>query len=367
MLIVVDDEETVRDTIAEVLREAGFEVLTFSGAVDALEAAEARSPEAVIADLMMPVMSGLIFQREYRSRFPKRETPFVFMSSLDEDQSIIAALEGGAEDYLIKPLSPAVLIAKIRTILQRTKKRTAANFEGDLSKLSFNEILKFCELKGLTGTVKIESGEKAVRLDFIAGSIQVDDENMDDIDSLFEATNGRFAIYSKVVDFTEIHDATIAGNNEESADYSAENAPPGLLSAVRIGGRLFQIQTEILYQPEPIIISIATVDGELVTKRKTTVESHNPDESKRLISSQHAELENEIQNGEARVPEIRQSTEHTKRELYHQSLDRGFECFRKGDYEGAMEAWNAALALDPESKTLKVNMAVLKSKLESNK
>ncbi len=368
MLIVVDDEEVLRDSVQQTLEQAGYEVTSLSNAKDALEVAEVQPPEAIISDVMMPVMDGLEFHKEYRRRFPERNTPFVFMSSLDEDTSIVTALDGGAEDYLVKPVSSPVLISKIRAILRRTKQHNAATFVGDLSKLNFSEILKFCELKGLNGVLQIDSEGVVTQVEFIAGSIQLEDADMGLIDKLFDLEQGRFVIYSQVVDFGAIRESKV--QDIENADQSDSDAQvvtslPGRLSAVRVSDKTFQIQTEVLSYPTPSIISIVTVDGRLVTKRRSETEpSADQSSIALLITTQHAKLEDEVKNRLNQLPEQENTEEDGTRVRYHKLLDEGFERYRERDFEGAMEVWLEAQKLHPESKTLRVNMAVVKAKIE---
>ncbi|HBC06479.1 MAG TPA: DNA-binding response regulator [Rhodospirillaceae bacterium] len=116
-LLVVDDDGRLRDLLSRFLTENGFVVVT------AADAAQARSRlshfdfDAVILDLMMPGETGLEFARDLRTR---SAIPILMLTAMAETEDRISGLEGGADDYVVKPFEPRELLLRIRNIMKRT-------------------------------------------------------------------------------------------------------------------------------------------------------------------------------------------------------------------------------------------------------
>lgn len=116
-LLVVDDDGRLRDLLSRFLTENGFVVVT------AADAAQARSRlshfdfDAVILDLMMPGETGLEFARDLRTR---STIPILMLTAMAETEDRISGLEGGADDYVVKPFEPRELLLRIRNIMKRT-------------------------------------------------------------------------------------------------------------------------------------------------------------------------------------------------------------------------------------------------------
>ena len=114
---MVDDERTIRDSLSRLLREAGFEVRVAATGAAGVAAFGERRPDLVLLDVMMPGMDGYAVCKAMRS--VDRETPIVFLSALDAEDDQIRGLEAGADDYVSKTASPALLEARIRKALER--------------------------------------------------------------------------------------------------------------------------------------------------------------------------------------------------------------------------------------------------------
>ncbi|MCD6499287.1 MAG: response regulator [Deltaproteobacteria bacterium] len=117
-------------------------------------------------------------------------------------------LDAGVDDYVTKPGQWRVLAARVRAILRRVKELDDSDrqpaFVGDLSKLPFVKLLQFCEVRGLTGAVRILSGNQDVQIRFEHGEMAYDDETADRVGHLIDLVDGRFEVHVTPVDFGQI-------------------------------------------------------------------------------------------------------------------------------------------------------------------
>lgn len=122
-VLVVDDEETYRDTLTFLLEREGFTVTTASDGPAALEAFRAAGPDIVLLDLMLPGMSGTEVFREIRK---DSAVPVIMVTALGDEVDRIVGLELGADDYVPKPFSGRELIARIRNVHRRANPSPAS-------------------------------------------------------------------------------------------------------------------------------------------------------------------------------------------------------------------------------------------------
>jgi two-component system, OmpR family, KDP operon response regulator KdpE len=115
-ILVVDDEPQILRALGTTLRGAGYTVETAASAGDALAAAAANPPEAVILDLVLPDGSGTEVTRELRTW---TAAPVIVLSAVGEEREKIAALDAGADDYVTKPFSVDELLARLRAVMRR--------------------------------------------------------------------------------------------------------------------------------------------------------------------------------------------------------------------------------------------------------
>ena len=122
-VLVVDDEEGVRNYLAEVLRFEGYKCQCFSESLSALAylAEENRPADLVLVDIRMPGMNGIDLLREVKSRQP--ELPVILVSGLYELVLALGALEAGADDYLKKPVKSSDVVTLVGKYLQRDARR----------------------------------------------------------------------------------------------------------------------------------------------------------------------------------------------------------------------------------------------------
>jgi DNA-binding response OmpR family regulator len=118
-LLVIEDEELVREGLLANLKLEGYEVLGCANGVDGIEAYERESPDLVILDLMIPGFDGLEVCR--RIRQSGRGTPIIILTAKCSEVDKVVGLELGADDYLTKPFGMRELFARIRALLRRSQ------------------------------------------------------------------------------------------------------------------------------------------------------------------------------------------------------------------------------------------------------
>lgn len=116
-ILVVDDEEDVREAVRQTLSKFNYDVECVENAEHARESLLRFKPDLIILDIMLPGKSGKDFCRELRQT---HSVPVIFLSGLDDDVDRIVGLELGADDYLTKPFHPGELLARVRAVLRRT-------------------------------------------------------------------------------------------------------------------------------------------------------------------------------------------------------------------------------------------------------
>ena len=113
---LVEDDLKIQRALAQLLEQRGHVVQTFAQPVEALRELTARPPDVVILDLGLPGMDGMEVLRMLRA---VHDVPIIVASARDHDSDVVAALDRGADDYVIKPFSGAQLDARIRAVLRR--------------------------------------------------------------------------------------------------------------------------------------------------------------------------------------------------------------------------------------------------------
>jgi two-component system, OmpR family, alkaline phosphatase synthesis response regulator PhoP len=123
-ILVVDDEPDLLELIRYNLAQHGYEVTCALSGEEALTQLEARSPDLVILDLMLPGADGLEICRAMKRDTRTAIIPIIILSARGEEADVVAGLELGADDYLTKPFSPRVLQARIKAVLRRQQTDT---------------------------------------------------------------------------------------------------------------------------------------------------------------------------------------------------------------------------------------------------
>ena len=137
-LLVVDDEQAVRESLRRSLRFNGYEVLTANDGLEAVETVRAENPELLILDIMMPNMDGLEVCRTLRSEGWDR--PILVLTARDGVSDRVSGLDAGADDYLPKPFALEELLARVRSLVRRASADSIAAEAPVESKLSFEDL-----------------------------------------------------------------------------------------------------------------------------------------------------------------------------------------------------------------------------------
>ena len=119
-ILVADDDETVRDLVAFKLAAAGYHAITAGDGSVALDLIRSEQPDMVILDVAMPGLDGLSVCYELHSSAATAQIPVLMLSARDRQVDIDLGLTVGADDYLVKPFSPAELIRRVRWLLLAT-------------------------------------------------------------------------------------------------------------------------------------------------------------------------------------------------------------------------------------------------------
>ena len=122
-ILVVDDEPTLRETLAEALESEGYRVITAADGRDALAQFRAERPDLVLLDLMLPELSGIEVCRIIRA---ESGVPIVMLTAKDSEIDKVVGLELGADDYITKPFSLRELSARVRALFRRSEQGVAA-------------------------------------------------------------------------------------------------------------------------------------------------------------------------------------------------------------------------------------------------
>ena len=131
-VLVVDDEESVRQALERALRLEGFAVEVAAGGEPALEAASNTPPDVIVLDVVMPDLSGIEVTRRLRGQ--GNQVPICILSARDEVADRVEGLRVGADDYLVKPFALEELVARLHALLRRTPTGGSAPIRvGDLS------------------------------------------------------------------------------------------------------------------------------------------------------------------------------------------------------------------------------------------
>lgn len=118
-ILVVDDDRKLVDLVRLYLERDGFRVQAAYDGEAALELARGAEPALIVLDLMLPGVSGLEVCRTLRD---EQDTPIIMLTARSTEDDKLRGLELGADDYLTKPFSPRELVARVRTVLRRTRR-----------------------------------------------------------------------------------------------------------------------------------------------------------------------------------------------------------------------------------------------------
>ena len=118
-VLVVDDEPTIGEVVGRYLQRAGYATRVVHDGRGALSAVERERPDLVVLDLMLPGLDGLEVMRRLRDRDPAARLAIILLTARGEESDRVVGLRLGADDYVVKPFSPAELVARVDAVLRR--------------------------------------------------------------------------------------------------------------------------------------------------------------------------------------------------------------------------------------------------------
>ncbi len=155
-ILIVDDDEGIRNLVKKYLNENNFLITTADSAEDAEEKTKVIKFDLVVLDVMMPGISGLDFILKHKEKI---DTPIILLTAKGQANERIEGLEVGADDYLSKPFEPKELILRIKNILNKTKsKGVMRTIEFDNIKIDLNKLI----IKKNDKEFKINNTEKVI-------------------------------------------------------------------------------------------------------------------------------------------------------------------------------------------------------------
>jgi two-component system alkaline phosphatase synthesis response regulator PhoP len=170
-ILVIEDDPDIRELLSFSLPKEGWTVVMADDGESGLEKFPTANPDCVVLDIMLPGMDGLDVLRAIKAEPGRRRLPVIMTTAKGEDSDVVSCLELGAEDYIIKPYSPKVLVARIRKALRRTMDLPGRSVgrEGPLSKREISLDSDRHEVRVKDGKVELSATEFAI-LEFLIRS-----------------------------------------------------------------------------------------------------------------------------------------------------------------------------------------------------
>lgn len=128
-ILVVEDEEDILELVRYNLMKEGYRVTGVLSGEEGIKAARSQPPDLIVLDLMLPGIDGLTVCRELKQDAKTRDLPIIILTAKGEEADIVAGLELGADDYVTKPFSPRVLLARLRAVLRRRQTEPQAEVD----------------------------------------------------------------------------------------------------------------------------------------------------------------------------------------------------------------------------------------------
>ena len=151
-ILVIEDDASMAELLRYNLEHEGFEVAYAADGEEGLLQAEEKTPDLVLLDWMLPMVSGIEVCRRLRRQPATRNTPIIMLTARGEEADRIRGLDTGADDYITKPFSPAELISRVHAVLRRVRPALAGN------------VLEFGGIKMDTASHKVTRNGKLIHL-----------------------------------------------------------------------------------------------------------------------------------------------------------------------------------------------------------
>lgn len=155
-ILVVDDEEDILELVRYNLEREGFQVRCADSGEKALKSIQQETPDLMVLDLMLPGIDGLEVARRLKQNQNTAAIPIVMLSAKGEETDIVTGLELGADDYITKPFSPRILVARVKAVIRRQSQESHDP----------NSILHIHKLSIDPGRRLVAAGEESVDLTY---------------------------------------------------------------------------------------------------------------------------------------------------------------------------------------------------------
>ncbi|GAA4759775.1 MULTISPECIES: response regulator transcription factor [Flavobacterium] len=126
-ILLVDDEADILEIVGYNLSQEGYQIFTAENGKKAVEKAKKHHPHLIIMDVMMPEMDGMEACENIRKIPELSQTIITFLTARNEDYSLVAGFDAGADDYISKPIKPKVLVSKVKALLRRLKEEQSSS------------------------------------------------------------------------------------------------------------------------------------------------------------------------------------------------------------------------------------------------
>lgn len=155
-ILIVDDEEDILELIKHNLVREGYDITGALSGEKALSLATEKKFDLIVLDLMLPGLDGLEVAKRLKSNQDTRHIPIIMLTAKGEEADVVTGLELGADDYITKPFSPRVLLARIKTVLRRSPELSMEVFE----------VLQIHELEIHPGRREVKADEEILDLTY---------------------------------------------------------------------------------------------------------------------------------------------------------------------------------------------------------
>ena len=152
-ILIIEDEKDIAELLRVSLSKEGYRVSTAVSGENGIELARSQNPDLILLDLMLPGADGLEVCRILKSEEKTVNIPIIMLTAKSEDIDIVTGLVVGADDYVTKPFSPKVLVARVRNVLRRLRSQTIEGSKIEVSGISID-----------TGRHEVIAGKKKVEL-----------------------------------------------------------------------------------------------------------------------------------------------------------------------------------------------------------
>jgi DNA-binding response OmpR family regulator len=147
-ILVIEDEKDLIELVRYNLEKEGFRILSASDGEEGLRLVQRKHPALVLLDLMLPVVDGLEVCRRIKKDLQTAGIPVIILTVKDAESDIVSGLEVGADDYITKPFSPRVLVARVKAVLRRYEESAEAKKVIKVDNLTIDSVRHEVKLGG---------------------------------------------------------------------------------------------------------------------------------------------------------------------------------------------------------------------------